>query len=241
MVAGVDGILPQLSKRNDGAGQRRVALAGFSRPPDHFMTRPYFFASLILVVATACGSGKDVADTIDVPVVEAAPGLVVDSALSMDTLVRRFQTGLERPVGLSHGATSADALTRSYLEALAASDTAALREMHLSRAEYAFLYFPESRMTKPPYELPPEVAWMLLASESSKGLTTVLRRVGGRRLLLERVRCGGEPLRDGTNLVLRDCVVDYRDDQGARGQLPLFAAIIARDGRFKFFSYATTL
>jgi hypothetical protein len=35
--------------------------------------------------------------------------------------------------------------------------------------------------------------------------------------------------------------VRYRDSGGAERDQPLFAAIIEREGRFKFFSYATPL
>jgi hypothetical protein len=168
-------------------------------------------------------------------------GIVVDSALPMDTLVRRFQSGLDQPARLSDGASSRDSLTRRYLDAVARSDTTALRSMHISRSEYAFLYFPASKMMKPPYELPPEVAWLLLTTESGKGLTTVLRRFGGQRLEFQNVRCPGEPLREGGTTVWRDCVVRYRAPGQPPREQPLFAAIIERDGRFKFFSYANTL
>ncbi len=169
------------------------------------------------------------------------PDITVDSALPIDTLLRRFQAGLERPRQLSPAASSPEELTRRYLAAVAQSDTAVLRDLHISRAEYAFLYFPSSQMMRPPYELPPEVAWLLLSAESGKGVSAILRRFGGQRLELRRVACPGQPLREGANIVWRDCVVRYRDSGGAEGDQPLFAAIIEREGRFKFFSYATPL
>jgi hypothetical protein len=159
----------------------------------------------------------------------------------MDTLLRRFQTGLEEPPHLTEAFASREALTRAYLDAVARTDTAALRRIHITRAEYAFLYFPASKMMTPPYELPPEVAWLLLSAESSKGLTTVLHRFGGQELELRRVHCPGEPLREGQTIVWRDCVVRYGGEGDSERERPLFAAIIERDGRFKFFSYATPL
>lgn len=171
----------------------------------------------------------------------ATPGIVIDSALPMDTLLRRFQADLEEPNALSDALSSAEALTREYLEALARSDAAALRRLHITRAEYAYLYFPTSKMMDAPYELNPDVAWLLLSAESAKGLTSVLHRFGGQRLELRRVRCPGEPLREGRNTVWRDCVVRYRGEGNMERERPLFAAIIERGGRFKFFSYATPL
>ena len=55
------------------------------------------------------------------------------------------------------------------------------------------------------------------------------------------MRCPGEPLREGLNIVWRDCVVRYRGEGDGERERPLFAAIIEREGRFKFFSYATPL
>ncbi|MGQ0712208.1 MAG: hypothetical protein ACT4PJ_00600 [Gemmatimonadaceae bacterium] len=167
--------------------------------------------------------------------------VVVDSAFPAKTLLRRFQSDLERPAELSSAAPSREALTRRYLDAIARSDTNALRGMHISKAEYAFLYFPESRMMDPPYELPPDVAWLLLSAESSKGMTAILRRFGARRFQLESVRCPGDTLREGPNVVWRDCVVRYRGEGDDAHELRFFAAIIQRNGQFKFFSYGTPL
>ena len=83
--------------------------------------------------------------------------------------------------------------------------------------------------------------WLLLSAESGKGISSVLRRFGGQRLELQRVRCPGDPLRDVANIVWRDCVVRYRGEGPDEHERALFAAIIERDGRFKFFSYATPL
>lgn len=169
------------------------------------------------------------------------PSVVVDSALAIDTLLRRFQATLEPTEQLVSAAPSREALARRYLDALARADTNALRALHISRAEFAYLYFPTSKMMKPPYELPPDVAWLLLTAESNKGIGVAVRRFGGQQLKLESVRCPGDPLREGPNVVWRDCLVRYRRDGSAERERPLFAAIIERDGQFKFFSYATPL
>jgi hypothetical protein len=96
-------------------------------------------------------------------------------------------------------------------------------------------------MMKPPYELPPDIAWMLHTAESNKGMGAVVRRFGGQRLELESVRCPGEPLREGANIIWRECAVRYRGADGSTDERSLFAAIIERQGRFKFFSYANPL
>jgi hypothetical protein len=171
---------------------------------------------------------------------ESSPDSAATQA-SMDSLLRLFQAGIPEPDTLNHASPSRETLTRRYLDAVMRSDTVALRDMHLSRAEYAYLYFPSSKMMKPPYDLPPDVAWLLLRAESNKGIGSVMRRFGGQRLTFERVHCPGEPLREGSTIVWRDCVVRFRAEGGSLQERPLFAAIIERDGRFKFFSYATPL
>lgn len=195
---------------------------------------------LLALLPGGCREQSRRADTPDTPR-STPPEIMIDSALPTDTLLRRFQAALEEPARLSPAASSREELTRRYLDAVARSDTATLRELHITRAEYAFLYFPESQMMRPPYELPPEVAWMLLSAESGKGIGAILRRFSGKPLELRGVRCPGEPLREGTNIVWRDCVVRYQDERGAERERPLFAAIIERAGEFKFFSYATPL
>lgn len=168
-------------------------------------------------------------------------GVASDSAISMDTLLHRFQAGLPRHDTLTGTAPTREALTRRYLAAIARFDTGAVRGMHITRAEYAYFYFPSSKMMKPPYELPPDAAWLLHTAESNKGIGSVMRRFGGQHLQFESVRCPGEPLREGPNTIWRDCVVRYRGQGEPAREHPLFAAIIERDGRFKFFSYATPL
>lgn len=166
---------------------------------------------------------------------------VTDTTPSMDTLLRRFQAGLPHQDTLAGTSPTREALTRRYLEAVGRFDTSALRDMHITRAEYAYVYFPSSTMMRPPYELPPDVAWLLHTAESNKGIGRVMRRFGGQQLQLDSVRCPGDPRREGPNTVWRNCLVRYRAEGEPAREQPLFAAIIERNGRFKFFSYATPL
>jgi hypothetical protein len=198
------------------------------------MLRSFIF---LLLTGTAFGC-KAVGNS------DASPpdsGAASDIAISMDTLLRRFQAGLPRHDTLTGTADTREALTRRYLEAIARFDSSALRALHITRGEYAYLYFPSSKMMKPPYELPPDAAWLLHTAESNKGIGSVMRRFGGQQLQFERVRCSGEPLREGPNTIWRDCLVRYRAQGEPATERPIFAAIIERDGRFKFFSYATPL
>lgn len=200
-----------------------------------------FLVLVMLGAAVACAPRDSASTTDSSPArLSERAGAVADSAPPMDTLLHRFQRGLLQPLALAHTASSHEELTRRFLRALASWDTAALRDLHITKAEYAYLYFPESRMMAPPYDLDPEVAWMLHASESNKGISGVLHRYGGRTLTFEAVECSGEPLRDGASTVWRACMVSVRENE-TRRTLPLFAATIEREGSVKIFSFASPL
>lgn len=118
------------------------------------------------------------------------------------------------------------------------NDTATVQRLHISRAEYAHLYFPSSRYMAEPYLQPPSVAWFLNAQGSDKGISRVMERLGGRDIEFTGFTCAGEA-REGDNSFARSCTVLYRDPQlDARVSRRLFGAIIARGGQHKFLSYA---
>lgn len=204
--------------------------------------RTLWFALCVVVAVAGCkDAGNRDPSLLDTALQAASSANAVGSVAPTDVLLRQFQAGVPRQDTLTGASPTREALTRRYLRALAQSDTAALRDMHITRAEYAHLYFPSSKMMSPPYELPPDVAWLLLTTESNKGIRAIMRKFEGQELTLESVRCPGDPLREDPNVVWRDCVVRYRGEGDAVRERPLFAAIIERDGRFKFFSYATNL
>lgn len=162
----------------------------------------------------------------------------VDSIRPMDEAVREFRADLAAVTELEGGAPSRDELVVELVRAIERSDTAAVRRMHISRAEYAYLYFPTSIYMSTPYQQPPAVAWLLSAENSEKGITRVLRRLGGHRLRFQGYACA-ERSREGSNSFSRSCTVRYRDphelDFVSRR---LFSTIIERGGQHKFLSYA---
>lgn len=162
----------------------------------------------------------------------------VDSILPMAEALRRFTADLPVVRGLDGGATSRDALVAAFVQAVERNDTAAIRRLHVSRAEYAYLYFPSSIYMNEPYRQPPATAWLLNAGNSDKGVSRVLRRLGGHELEWRGYSCSNEA-REGDNSFFRSCTIDYRDPQeGTRVSRRLFGAIIERDSRYKFLSYA---
>ena len=139
---------------------------------------------------------------------------------------------------LSASIPSRDTLVARFTSAIESGESATLKSLLVSKEEYAFLYFPTSAYSRKPYELPPEIAWLLSEQNSIKGLSRLTRRLGGKRLEVRRYECG-DPVTEGANRFWRSCRVTYI---AAGNGLPvtkvLFGAIMEREGRYKFLSYA---
>src|SRR5688500_1911405 len=191
--------------------------------------------ALMLIIAVAC-SDVQARTPGGESVVKALPP-TIDSILPPDEAIRRFVGGTKPPAGLEGGAASADELAKSLFDALDGADSAALARMVISRAEYGFLYYPTSLYAKKPYELAPDVAWMLSSEASAKGARRLLDRLGGRGLQLIGLRCARDTT-EGRNQLRQHCSVAYRNEHGATERRQLFQAIIERDGAAKFLSYA---
>lgn len=172
----------------------------------------------------------------------ASPGYVIDSILPIEEELRRFRMGLPpAPAALHGGTDSRESLARAFVLALAARDTAALRRLVLTRAEFAFLVYPASPYTKPPYRQAPGLVWMQIATASSAGYARLVDRLGGRPLSFQALTCRSVPESQERNRIWRECRVRVTDARGAAGTLRLFGDIIERDGAFKFVSYANDM
>lgn len=194
--------------------------------------------SLVLCAAAlALACGGDARPSADVP-----PGGVVDSALPIAELLTRFQATLpDSPTTLVGGAAAPEALTRALFTAVAASDTNALRALIVTRSEFGFLYYPHSQFTRAPYELAPDLVWLTTVSASEKGAGRFLARYGGRALRFEQLLCGDTAQTEGPNRIQRGCRVRFAvPDSGVR-EVQLFGALLSRDGRTKFLSFANDL
>lgn len=133
---------------------------------------------------------------------------------------------------------SRDELVARFVRAVQARNAAALDSLVVSKAEYAFLYFPSSVYSHKPYELPPDIAWLLSDQNSRKGLVRVTRRLGGSKLGFQGYQCS-DAITEGENRFWRSCQLTYIDPTTRRPiERKLFGAIIERDKRYKFLSYA---
>jgi hypothetical protein len=166
------------------------------------------------------------------------PGYIVDSILPMEEQLRRFRVGLrEAPHELVGGESSGDALVQSFVRSLESADTAALVRLTISRAEFAYLVFPDSPFSKEPYAQAPDLVWMRHSTASATGIGRLLDRFGGRSIGYRSWHCDRNPAIEGKNRLIGGCRLTFSPGGGDARELSLFAAIIEREGRYKVFSY----
>ena len=205
------------------------------------------FAALTLAIASllACGDvGAASADSIrsaDATVARARRAVHIASILPIEEELRRFRSELaDTARALGGGVTSRNSLVHDFVRAVETADTSAMRAMLLTASEFAWLYYPTSINVEPPYELGPGLAWFQLQNGSSKGISRLWQRHAGRSLNVVGYRCPAPPLDRGGNRIWTDCAL-RRAVGGDTLSIRLFGAIVSRDGRYKFLSYANDL
>lgn len=164
----------------------------------------------------------------------------VDSLIPIEESLRRFRANAPNPDSLSGGADSREKLVRGFARAVETLDTAALRRMLLQADEFAWLYYPSSPVSRPPYELAPDLMWFRLQGESSKGATRLLAKLGGRPFRYVGHSCG-PPEVQGEARIYANCAVRRVGAEGDTLAQRLFGLIIERDNSHKFVSYANRL
>jgi hypothetical protein len=204
------------------------------------VARPFVLCALAAtsIIVAACDRGaSSTSDSTPLP-----PGYVIDSALPIDTLLARFRATItDTPTVLAGGEASPERLAREFLRAVSSNDTASIRRLVVNRAEFAWLYYPHTRFTKPPYELGPELLWIQQNEASEKGITRVLRRYGGVTLRFAALSCPDTAVTEGPNRITVGCRVSFAAADSAARSLQLFGSLLQRDGRWKFISFANEL
>jgi hypothetical protein len=197
-------------------------------------------AALASLVIVACRGDAPAADATEAEKQAAhvqevvAAGGVVDSIIPIAEALRRFRADLPQQDTLYHASPSREALVQRLAAAVSARDTAALNAMVLSRAEFAWLFYEESAMARPPYEAPPALLWGQILTSSDEGARQLVNRLGGKLIEVSAFTCPNAVEREGRSALHKRCTVRF----SARGEPPLegnlFGTIIERDGRFKF-------
>ncbi|WP_396207948.1 hypothetical protein [Gemmatimonas sp.] len=163
-----------------------------------------------------------------------AAGGTVDSIIPVAEALQRFRADLPKQDTLSHASASRGALVQRLAAALMASDTSALNAMVLSRAEFAWLFYEDSPLSRPPYEAPPALLWSQILVGSDDGARQLVNRLGGKTITVSAFTCPNPPEVEGRHTLHKRCTVRF----SVPGEKPLegnlFGSIIERDGRFKF-------
>jgi hypothetical protein len=198
---------------------------------------------LIVAVASGACKGEKPLDEQQKHIQDVvAAGGVVDSILPIAVHLERFRQNLgPNPDTLQNASTSIDELVARWVKAIAANDTATLNLMLLSRAEFAWFYYPDSKMSKPPYEAPPELLWGQLLASSDEGARAMLKAFGGKRLAFKSVRCPDAPLIEAKNRLHEKCLTILQFKGIDQPEGTYFGTILERDGRFKFVGYTNRM
>jgi hypothetical protein len=191
------------------------------------------FLGAAVFLALACGPEGEPA-----PQAGSKAATVVDSAIPRDEALRRFRVGLDTATALSGGAPSRDALVRDYVQALAVADTAAILRLTMTRAEFAWLYYPESAQGRPPYDLSPSLMWFMMDEQSRKGLTRALAERGGKPYPYAGYVCEGAEVVEGPNTLWGPCLVRRVVAPGDTVTERLFGQILGRGGVYKITTHA---
>jgi hypothetical protein len=217
-----------------------------------------WLASLAGIATIACGNadarGSALSDSVELArkdsvararqdsINRAHPGYIIDSILPIEEELRRFRADLPNaPTAFANGAPTRDSLVRLFVRAVEQSDSLALRRLVLTRAEFAYLVYPSSPYTAPPYRQAPGLVWMMITGGSRAGYSRLLDRMGGRPLGFLGYRCATPPAREGPNRIWRDCALRVVRTSGDTVAMRLFGAIIEQRGRYKIVSYASDL
>lgn len=226
-----------------------------------WIDRKDLFAALlpaVLVLAVGCDSAPP--DAATDPDAQISP---VDSIFPVEEEIRRFRATLgEAPDTLRRTETELEGVVLRFVRAVEEADTATLAGMSLDRAEFAYLYYPDSRYTRPPYQLSPALTWYRMQNLSGRGLTRLMRRYAGVSMGYIGYECPDEPAIEGENRFWHGCVIlheegptDGGDSETSQGsatasedaspdgvrRIRLFGSIMERDGRYKLVGYSNDL
>jgi hypothetical protein len=223
--------------------------------------RPFFVVALAALAACEGGSGVSSARAEGAPndsvaraarveserarqdsIVRARPGYVIDSILPVDEEIRRFQsTAGDRPAELLDGARSREELVARFVATLERGDTAALRDLVVTKAEFAYLVYPTSPNTRPPYRQPPDLVWLTRSASTDKAVRRLADRFGNKPLPASGFECTAPAEKQGDNTLWSGCTLTLVGPDGATSRLRLFGAMIGRHGRYKFLSLTNGL
>ncbi len=209
-------------------------------------SRPALLAWALLLAGLAgtlalsgCETDREGAGT---PEAAARTPVHVDSTFPIEEEIRRFRVGMTPVHDLaSGGMPSREALVEALLRRLEAADTVGVASLALTRTEFAYLYYPYTIYTAPPYELSPALVWFQLQNRSSRGVGRLLQRYAGETLHDTGHRCPDEGEPWGEGHIWHGCTVLGELPTGEGVEERLFGSILRVGDRYKFVSFSNEL
>lgn len=175
-------------------------------------------------------------------IVRSRPGYVIDSILPVEEEIRRFQAKVgEKPTGFVNAASSRGALVTRFVKALERGDTAAIRALVVTPAEFGYLIYPTSPNARPPYRQSPELVWFTRSAGTDKAISRLATRLSGKPLGYTGFDCPSPVEQQAENSVWSGCIVRLSKSAGDTTRLRLFGGIVGRDGKYKFLSLTNGL
>jgi hypothetical protein len=172
---------------------------------------------------------------------EARASAPTDTLHTAEESLRRFREPLIPVDSLSPMFATREAVARAFVAGLVANDARFVARTLLTRAEFAWLYYPDNPISRPPYELPAGIAWFELEGNSLAGLRHALATYGGRRIFFRRIDCRAEPVIQGSNRLWNGCAVTVSVDGERDVPVRMFGSVLERGGRFKLVTAANDL
>lgn len=207
----------------------------------------FAFALSVATIASACSEPDSPKSSQNPQVcVESGQGAevakqIVDSILPIEEHLRKFRLGLTPVDTLKNSSASMRELVNRLAAAISTHDTVALTQMQLSVNEFAYLYYPDSYLSKPPYSAPPELLWGQILASSDNGARRLLKQFGGAPITVSQLSCSNQPDSSGINVLHSYCRVRFSVPGGKSLEGNLFGTIIECNGRFKFLSLANRI
>ena len=91
----------------------------------------------------------------------------IDSVVPREVAIERFREGTRQVTAFEGGASSRDALVKTWVKAIETADTVALQRMRINRDEFAWLYYPTASQGLPPYT-GPSLLWFMTDGQTSR-------------------------------------------------------------------------
>jgi hypothetical protein len=144
---------------------------------------------------------------------------------------------------LANTFASPDEAVGALLEALARKDTAALRELAVTKFEFHDFVWPGLDAARPERRLPWDFVWQQHAMRHEHGLQQIVARYGGQALEFRGLELTG-PVTEhvtphGTYRIHRSSVVELATPDGRIVTARLFGSLISSGERYKIYSFIT--